>query len=110
MGRRWSVWFLLAALLRRVVMKPIMDPRIRELLGMPTWVQHVAPLLRLMELFYFVKVHQIVVVALDNASGSANMVVMAPTMALLAYIKLVADLWIMGKHAISCIQQLLGLA
>ena len=109
---RWVTWFLLAAMLRRFVMKILTDAKLRSLLRLPQVVQRFAPLLRLVELPYFLKVHQLVVVALDNSSGGTGDMMAGTTtlVAMLVYSKLVADLWLLAKHAAGCLLGLVAAA
>ena len=46
---RWAVWTLLAATVRRMVMKSLSDPHIRAALGLPALVGTLLPLFRLCE-------------------------------------------------------------
>jgi len=98
---RWSTWLLLSAIMRRVMMKPVMDPSLRQLLHLPACLgpAKFGPLIRVLELPFFLKVHQLVVVALDNSAGGAEeMMAMMPLVSMLVYSKLLLDLWTLGKH------------
>jgi len=93
----------MAAMIRRIIMKPLLDPKQRALLHLPAGLGKILPLVRVIELPFFLKVHQMVVVAFDSIS-TRDGYNMLPILVFTTYIKLLADLCTMGKHALATLR------
>lgn len=97
---RWAVWTLIAAAGRRMVMKSLSDPHIRTALGLPGLIGTLLPVFRLCEVPFFLKVHQIAMVALDSVGGTNYQAqsVMLPIMTLVIYARLVMDMYHLARQ------------